>query len=266
MSEDNRPENGAIPPRVQIKVPGQSGDLSGADAAGKKKTARLSLDQVTAEPGVVAGAPVEGMGVASKTIRLAPALTGQVAVAPLPSIGKALTGTFVYDEPKRQTSRIPLESVMPGVGAGSSQGAVAAPSTIPKTIKVKRPSISLSPAAASAQGEAPVAAPVAEAPAAAKNQTARVEITPDMVPEAQQTQKKTIKIRRADGDAKPAGEQRSVAIARAESAEASIPSVAGQVAAPHWAFVGVAAVALLVLCFMVYVLAAQAFPNLGWSV
>lgn len=273
MSDDIKPEAGAIPPRVTIKIPGQSGDISGSgDAAGKKKTARLSLDQVTADPGAVAGAHVEGVGGVSKTIRLSPAQTGQATVTPLPSVGKALAGTFAYDEAKRQTSRIPLEAVMPGAsGTASLPGIPGVASTMPKTIKVKRPSLSLSADISAIKAETPAAIPV-EAPAAGKNQTARVDLAPEAVtegvPDSQPTQKKTIKIRRADGAESKPGEVRSVSIARADGTGAggAVVQAVGQVAKPHGAYVGLAAVALLVLCFMIYLLAAQAYPSLGWSV
>ena len=251
MSEETRPEDGAIPPRVTIKMPGQSGDMaSSSDPANKKKTARLSLNQATAEIGATPGAPVDGAGIVSKTIRLAPAMTGQVSVSPLPSVGKALTGTLGFDDVKRQTSRISLENALQG-GAPGGMGA------IPKTIKVKRPSISMGGGATPGTGNEP-----AEVPLAAKNQTARVEVTPDMVPEAQQTQKKTIKIRRAESAGEAKAEPRSVTIARSEAAVGA----GVQVAKPQAAFVWIAAAALMVMCFMLYVLAAQAFPNLGWSV
>jgi len=262
MSETINPEDGAIPPRVTIKVPGQSGDVSlASDAANKKKTARLSLSQVSAEPGAAPAAPVSGIGVVSKTIRLAPSMTGQVAVSPLPSVGKAMTGTFVYDEVKRQTSRISLESALQG-----STTSGAGVSAIPKTIKVKRPSISMgtgvSPAREDDSGEA-AAAPSA---AMSKSQTARVDISSDMVPEPQQTQKKTIKIRRGSDGGEAKAEPRSISIART-GAEGTPPSAAeAECAQPHGIFIGIAAAAILVLCFMIYVLAAQAYPSLGWSV
>ena len=272
MSEDIRPESGGIPPRVTIKVPGQSGEVSAAAAGSKKKTARIGLDQTTADTAALSGAHVENMGVASKTIRLAPAMTGQLSVSPLPSIGKALSGTFAYDDVKRQTSRIPLEAVLPAIANASSQpGSAAAASAIPKTIKVKRPSISLSPSMNAARvEEAPPPAVEPPVSMASKNQTSRVDVTPEMIPEPQQTQKKTIKIRRADGESRSV-EPRNVAIARsgeAAAADSSASSMAavGQVAQPHGAFIGIAAAAFLVLCFMIYVLAAQAYPHLGWSV
>ncbi|MEI8121868.1 MAG: hypothetical protein WCI20_07430 [bacterium] len=259
MSDDTKLEEGGIPPRVTIKVPGQSGEVVSA-GAGKKKTTRIALDQVSAESGAVQGAHVESVGVASKTIRLAPVVTSQTAVTPLPSIGKALSGNFSPDDGKRQTSRIPLEAIFPGM---SQSGTSGMPSSIPKTIKVKRPMISLSPKMdVATAGESVQVVSEPSSSVSAKSQTARVDVVPDTAPEAQQTQKKTIKIRRADGDPS-AAEPRSVSIAR--SGEDSAMATSNQVARPHGVFIGVAAAALMVLGFMIYVLAAQAYPSLGWS-
>lgn len=261
MSETTNPDSAAIPPRATIKVPGQSGEVAPAtepSLVSKKKTARLSLDSVSAEPGAVA-TPVAGPGVASKTIRLAPAMTTQISSSAIPALGKALTGSFLMDEVKHKTSRIPLESVLPGAAPVASSGGA---DSIPKTIKVKRPTITASPVNLKPEEAAPVTQP-------GKNQTARVEITPDMVADTQQTQKKTIKIRRPEGvggEAKAPSEGRAISIARAAAPEGGVAVAArDQVAKPHVAFVGIAAAALLVLCFMIYVLAAQVYPDLGLS-
>ena len=270
MSEDIKPENGAIPPRLTIKVPGAgvAAEAVPAEApppATKKKTSRMSLDQVTADPGAPA-APVSGVGVASKTIRLAPAISGQLVSSSMP-VGKALSGVLMSaDDGKRTTSRIPLESVL----SPKSETPAGGGDATPKTIKVKRPTISVGSKVAAMPVDAaavPGPVPTPSAAASAKNQTARVDILPDMVIEAQQTQKKTIKIRRADGaGGEVKATPRTVGIVRAEgeSSEAAVADQA-QVAAPHWIFPSLAAVALLLICFMIYVLAAQAYPNLGWS-
>ena len=108
------------------------------------------------------------------------------------------------------------------------------------------------------------AAPSSPQPAvssAEKSQTARVDIPAEGIPgEAQQTQKKTIKIRRADGEAKPIG--RAVNIARAEGGGVD---VGGEAPAPHWAYIATASAAVVTMCVMMYALIAQVFPNLGWS-
>lgn len=279
MSEDNKSGNAPIPPRLTIKAPGQTGGLGTRpletpstmapppnpsvppelnQVAGlKKKTARISLDQVTAESG--APATVSGVGIASKTIRLAPAMMGQGAVTPLPPVGKALSGMLISDDAKRKTSRISLDSVLPQLEAAASAGGDAGP----KTIRIKRPTFSSST-------NLPTMAPVEPAPVVtpvepnAKSQTARVDIPPEaMVTEAQQTQKKTIKIRRAEGGSEAKTAPRSISVARAEAALERATQV--QVATPHWSFVMVAAAAVIVMCVMLYALMAQAYPSLGWS-
>lgn len=269
MSDDIKPENGSIPPRVTIKIPGQSGELAETPTAAtvptnKTKTARISLDQVTAEPGATQAASVSGVGVASKTIRLAPAMTNQVLISPMPSVGKALSG-MISEESKSQTSRISLESVLAEMGGKPQESA-------PKTIKVKRPVLTNMPKVTSlpaeVQPESPPRAimvpPQAAGELVSKSQTARVDIVPEAA-EPQQTQKKTIKIRRADGgagDSKPV--TRSVSLARGEDHEALKDG--SEVSAPHGIFIAIAAAAALVLCFMLYVLTAQANPALGWVV
>jgi hypothetical protein len=280
MSEEIKSGTGPIPPRVIIKNQGQS-DVAGTIAPGvaiatppsvlekqadgsqppvsfnKKKTARIALDQVTAEPGATVS--VAGAGLASKTIRLAPAMSGQVSATPFPSVGKALTGMLISDDAKRKTSRISLESVLPQLEAASAGGEAT-----PKTIRIKRPSISI-PASVS-QSQPQVIEPVVVAAPDAKSQTARVDIPPEAVAaEGQQTQKKTIKIRRADGGGTEIkASPRPVSIARNEE-EVAVSSSA-QVATPHWSFVLIAAAAVVTLCVMMYVLMAQAYPSLGWSV
>ncbi len=283
MSDDIESGNGPIPPRMTIKNQGKSdssavnmpegGDLNSNASSGstdpnpapislnKKKTARIALDQVTAETGAASAVP--GTGIASKTIRLAPAMTGQVAAAPFPSVGKALTGMLVSDETKRKTSRISLDAVLPQLEVTAPAGG----DSTPKTIRIKRPTLSVPPASIPPiQVKEPPPSVVVAAPINEKSQTSRVDIPPEAVAmEEQQTQKKTIKIRRADGGAPETGAApRSISISRTEAAVAVPETV--QVAAPHWSFVLVAAAAVVTLCVMLYVLMAQAYPSLGWSV
>ncbi|MEI6563305.1 MAG: hypothetical protein WCO42_03240 [bacterium] len=278
MNEENKSENGGIPPRLTIKKPEQSGEAGDTVAtrdssvppvipegnpvpvqdpslAGfKKKTSRISLDQVSAEPGATLAASVSGVGVASKTIRLAPAVTGQIS---LPSVGKVLSGVIVSDDANRRTSRISLDSILPRTEAGT-----AGEDAVPKTIRVKRPTLSTPVGMPSLSVAAPTTPPLSSS---AKSQTARVVVPEEVVSsESQQTQKKTIKIRRADGggvDIKAV--PRSVTIARTEGDAADQSE--GEVPAPHWAFVVTASAAVVMMCVMMYALIAQVFPNLGWS-
>lgn len=262
MSEDNKIGSGTIPPRVTIKAPGAAegpapAKIPDGNPALKKKTARIALDQVTADEG--APATLSNAGLATKTIRLAPAVTSPLAVSPLPSIGKALTGIFVTEDLKRKTSRISLDAVLPQLEAAGAAGGDSGP----KTIRIKRPAIA-TPSALPAITEAPgdvVAVPEADL----KSQTARVDIPPESAAiEGQQTQKKTIKIRRSDGGgAEVKAAPRSISISRNE-AQAAVPTQT-QVTQPHWAFVLAAVAAVIVMCVMLYALMAQAVPTLGWS-
>lgn len=282
MSEETNTGTGSIPPRLTIKKQEQNESESAESGApevtmsnpplsleskptlnqdmgvpsNKKKTARITLDQVTAEPG--ASATVFGAGLASKTIRLAPAMTGQVSAEPLFSVGKAMTGMLVSDDAKRKTSRISLDSVLPQLDSVAAAGGDSAP----KTIKIKRPTLSQP---VTIRPPASVEAP-AVGDVGAKSRTARVDIPQEenAPAEAQQTQKKTIKIRRADGvgaDGASMSAPRTVSISRNEPEAAGI--VSEQVAAPHWSFVVIAAAAVVMMCVMLYVLVSQAYPSVG---
>ncbi|MEI7879404.1 MAG: hypothetical protein WCI95_00885 [bacterium] len=272
MSEDIKSGSGPIPPRLTIVKPGQSDDSAATapeavtfvppsnpvanPATGlppnKKKTARIPLDQVSTEPGVT----VSSAGMVSKTIRLSPAMTGMGSVVPMPSVGKVLSGMNVSDDTKRKTSRISLEAVLPQLEAAAAGG-----DTGPKTIRIKRPTMA-------APGSSPplpaletgAVAPTEPSP---KSQTTRVDIPPEATAEGQQTQKKTIKIRRAEGvgpEVKAGPRLVSISRNETETAAASV-----QVVAPHWSFVLMATAAVVTMCVMLYVLMAQAYPSLGWT-
>lgn len=274
MSEDTTSGTDPIPPRLTIKKMGQdeAAEMSANEGASsppsspelhpspeqgmppnKKKTARIALDQVTADP----GATVSGAGLASKTIRLAPAMTGQVSALPLPSVGKVMTGMLVANDAKRKTSRISLDSVLPQLESAGAGG-----DATPKTIKIKRPSFAPSANVRPVQAEESAVAEPSD-----KSRTARVDMPQEAIAAAagQQTQKKTIKIRRSDGGGSDGGGMapRSVNISRIDTAAAMEPSV--QVAVPHWSFVLIATAAVITMCVMLYVLMAQAYPSLGLS-
>lgn len=82
---------------------------------------------------------------------------------------------------------------------------------------------------------------------------------------AQATQRKTIKIRRADGTAAKS-QPRNVAVARIETETAgATEGLTEELVRINVAFPIMAAVALVILGVLVVILAAQAFPNLGWN-
>ncbi len=277
MSENTTPGGDPIPPKLNLRQDNPLLDLVNAARKErdekhhtaridlpetppevtntlKKKTSRIPLDQVSAEPGAAAGSPVAGIG-ASKTIRLTnpSSSTPTITIAPSP---KAMSVAMMQDDAKRQTSRIPLESATPGSGDGSDGQAA-----IPKTIRIKRPMVTQAIPLAPAPVPPP---PSQEPPFAPKSSTSRIDLPKqEVTEEGQVTQRKTIKIRRADGDAVTLPGPRSPVVARLEQEAAA--QAAETVSAPHPVFPVLAAVALVLLCVLVYVLCVQAFPDLHWS-
>jgi hypothetical protein len=292
MTEPTSPPNGAVPPRLSLKKPGQpltvpppaapaaapapapspksqtariplpAGLAEALPGSPKKKTARISLDAAVAEPGAKPALATSGVGV-SKTIRLAPAPVAPSQTPAPASISKTISNIVTSPEAKLITSRIPLEQVM---AAGESAG--------PKTIRIRRPGATLSgPIITTTPEPLTEPAPPESVPEPSKSQTARVELQPDLASDIQQTQRKTIKIRRAGGEGAPTirAAPRSLSVTRAaglDEAAAGLTPEAGVPPTPRWhvVFPVAAAAALCVLCFMIYVLAAQAFPQLGWHV
>ena len=279
MSDELKPANGAVPPKLTLRkgetaaIPPQT--VIGAPAVPKSETSRVDLSttqtpesaqtikkSTTRIPLEASGAgtaelpTLGGQNISSKTIRLTPlSATRPLTIPPAPRPAPSAA-----DAAKRQTSRIPLEAALAEERAAAS-GATAPGS--PKTIRIKRPTqtpATLPTTLPAAAPEAPTAQTIQQTQ---KSKTSRVDAA-DVQAEsgAQATQRKTIKIRRADGAvSKPA--PRSVAVARLE-AEAAERHAENQVHV-HVAFPIMAAVALFVLGLLVIVLAAQAFPNLGWK-
>jgi hypothetical protein len=295
MSDDPKPPNGNLPPKLTLRKE-ESGAIAlptptpaaGSPPPSKKATARIPL--ASTESGA---ADAAGTNYSTKTIRLTPLaasrpLSVAPAVRPPPSATTSLSDlakrqtsripleaamatdhtpsatTSLSDLAKRQTSRIPLEAAMATDHTPSAAASLAV-SEAPKTIRIKRPGQAPAPVGATIKAPAPSPEP---APAAAsdanaqKSKTARVDVE-DMQAEdaAQATQRKTIKIRRAEGaTAKPIPRSMAVARVEAEAAEAAIAeSVRINVAFPI-----MAAVALVILGVLIVIVAAQAFPSLGW--
>ena len=277
MSEETKPAGGAIPPRITLKQAegvgnGDAAPADGSEAKGKttrveivppvqevaptlkKKTSRIPLEQIAPESGA---RPVSPTGLSSKTMRLAPATPPppSISIPPQGPATRVMTGARVSDETKRQTSRISLDTVL-SERPSAEGGAQAAPG-VPKTIRIKRPTSS--PAGT---GSPSAPAPALPEVSAAKRTTSRIEIGGEAPAEGQQTQRKTIKSRRADGGATVArSAPRSVSVARLEAQAAE--RRAGELAegSVHFLFPVAAAVALVLMGVMLYVLAVQAFPN-----
>jgi hypothetical protein len=163
------------------------------------------------------------------------------------------------EQAKRQTSRIPLETVLSGTSAGEMTASGTSPS--PKTIRIKRPEASQSVKLG------PSPEPVSQPPqpvdlSAAKRSTSRLELVEEPQPESQNTQRKTIKIRRAEGPGsinKPAPRSVNVARLEAKAAEYQAEQAAAEVI--HVIYPVAAAVAFLILCATLYVLVLQVLPG-----
>ena len=153
------------------------------------------------------------------------------------------------------------------MAAEQAAAGTTASSDAPKTIRIKRPGQPPAPPVATVKTTAPAAQPAEAASdvSAQKAKTSRVDLSELQSEEAgQATQRKTIKIRRADGaTAKPA--PRSIAVSRLEPETTAAGAVEEAKVKVGVAFPIMAAAALVLLGVLVVVLAAQAFPNLGWT-
>jgi hypothetical protein len=220
-------------------------------AAAKKETSRIPLEaaKLPSAPAPAAGAPAAG---APKTIRIKP------VAAPVP--GKTIKPEMaapVETPPsaerlaaaKRSTSRISLDAVL------GAEAAAPKPAEGPKTIRLKRPGeasgVKVQPAAMPSAASAPQrpAEPVAPAapPVAAQEPT---------VPA---TVRKTVLVKRPG--ARPAGEGEGTPATPLPDAALSMEEmgVAGAADEPSWVFSVFAAAAVLVVCVLIYALAAQTF-------
>jgi hypothetical protein len=212
------------------------------------------LEQVSAEAGAPSGAPVGGVGISSKTIRLAPPTPTPPTISIPPATPVTRVMTRGPDDAKRQTSRISLE-----IALAERADAGGAPGT-PKTIRIKRPVA----APGAKEGVAPAPSPTEAPTVVAKSITSRIDAAEAPQPEGQPTQRKTIKIRRAEGGVTLKPAPRSVAVARleAEAAERRAEEVAEST---HVLFPVAAAVAVCILVFMIYAFLVQAFPDANLS-
>jgi hypothetical protein len=231
---------------VPIGIKRESVDL-GAEAGTKRSTSKISLP-TTLEP------PAEAVPVGTKTIRIAPGvveLGQQVSKSEEPDGARVPLPLAPPPDPKRQTSRISLESVL---GSGGQSAA-------PKTIKLQRP------ASASIPGRVPPpddsGSPAVQDNASPSDHTA--EDADDGKPEAD---KKTIKVKRPSvkpfvrsggASGSPDSEDSAVMFAPPEF----IAVAQGRM---HWTFVITACAATMVSCVLIYVLLAQVIgPNISMT-
>lgn len=205
----------------------------------KSKTTRINLGAFTTDTGAPKTIKIQRPSEAA-TIKLNRPGTPPAATpaAPPPSQSQA----------KRQTSRISLQEafVAPAEGQTAAPAESAAPSSGPKTIRIKRPNDS-----GGSQTQENISTP-----AAAPSPEPGLEAGPP-------TQRKTIKLRRPGGGE---GEARHSVTLPKSAADFAAAQAAGPVVdtdEPGVLFAVVSLVAVLVCCVMVYMLCAQALPSLG---
>jgi len=260
----------------------QKGDLPGRTKAedigrkpaSKKETSRISLEAATSVLDLEGEQQLKSPG----TIPVKPKAAGPPAEMPRPETlsqpPPAPSADMLSD--KRKTSRISLEAAL------AREGNIAeAPAAGPKTIKLKRPSevptvkISRPPEVMEVKDKEAVAAGKA-----ALSKTARLDLVPALAPAGAaapgkaeqpagkqdgifQTRSKTIRVKRPT----PRGEVSALSaagIAKEEKPEAETSAI--EVDEPGTVFAFIALVAVLLVVVLIYVLTAQAYPqlNLAW--
>lgn len=266
-SNDEKSSNAGVPPKIdptktppspEPAFPGKRQttrvDLAAAEAGeAKKKTSRLPLE---AALGTDSQRPAQTG--TPKTIRIKRPLMAPTVAPSTPEEPPAQPEGDV----KRKTSRIELEAALTASAAAEPEKPAPAGAT-PKTIRIKRPS------QVSGARMAPPGAPVEaetrpDAGPSLKSQTSRIEAAiaaPE--PAATPTQRKTIRIRRPEGGPRVTVASRAVTIARPEEAAAVKTEAKAEEKGVGAVFVIAAIAAALVVCVLIYVLAAQALPNLN---
>ncbi|MBL7076999.1 MAG: hypothetical protein ISS31_05980 [Kiritimatiellae bacterium] len=227
----------------------------------KRKTSRIPLESAKA-PEEKAGAKEGAAKLKPKTIKIKPS-------APVPKvrstqplsitvpIAEEDTEKIRTDAAKRQTSRIPLEDALTA-DKESDEPAEPVDPARPKTIKIKRPGSE----AATVKAKKPVPK---KGDDGEMGKTARLDHLPLDEAETTPTQKKTIRVKRPDGAsttapvaAAPAAPRPGLGLTPPEPIEQPRSDEPGGV----WAILALAAT--LVLCVVIYMLAAQAFgPNVS---
>ncbi len=233
-----KPKTVSLKPKPAMGIKRGGVDLK-APAGSKRATSKIPFSSSAA-----------GDAIGTKTIKIKPSaeinrLTGNVPVPAPPTIDAKIP------DPKRQTSRISLESAL-----GTEEE-----STGPKTIRLKRPS------------KTPTVKVSENSDEGSLSKTSKIEMPKDAGIPA--TQKKTIKIKRPSQKRTGA----SVSVKRKsgdETAESSnntdtpilqpLQPLTKQKApdTAHWTFLFSSIAALIIACVFIYVLCAQVFgPNIS---
>ena len=231
---------------VPIGIKRESVDLS-AEAGTKRSTSKISLPATL-------DSPAEVVPVGTKTIRIAPVVAEpgqQVVKSEEPDGARVPLPLAPPPDPKRQTSRISLESVL---GSGGQSAA-------PKTIKLQRPASASAPGKVSSPDES--ASPTAQDNASPSDQDAD-----DAEAGKSEADKKTIKVKRpsvkpfvrtAGASGSPDSEDSPVMFAPPEFVAVAQDRM-------HWTFVIAACAATIVSCVLIYMLLAQVIgPNISMT-
>ncbi|MBT3296901.1 MAG: hypothetical protein HN919_01360 [Verrucomicrobia bacterium] len=228
----------------------------------KRKTSRIPLASAT--PSEPDGDSDEPIGIKPRTIKIKPS-------APVPKIRStqplsitvpmaetdAAVASANADAEKRKTSRIPLEEALTA-DKESTEPAEPADPARPKTIKIRRPGSS---EAATVKLKTP--ASVGGSGQADMGKTARLDSLDLTDADSTPTQKKTIRVKRPNAPqaAKPSL-NRAAAAPSGRGLMPPEPLEESDEPGVVWALFGIAA--MLVLCVVIYMLAAQAVgPNLS---
>ncbi len=238
---------------VPIGIKRETANLS-ADSGSKRSTSKLSLP-------IDIGGPTEAVPVGTKTIRIAPSQIGPAAATDKADAQGGHIGTPAgvaqTPDPKRQTSRISLESVLGG-GSSSSPSSPSSPSlsSSPKTVKLKRPEPTASTIKVQSAGT-----PAGDSPP----KTEPVE--DDAGDEVPESEKKTIKVKRPSikMPARKTGGGQDETTDQPTMFAPPVAVVAGEDRV-HWTFVIAACAATLVSFVLIYVLLAQVLgPNISMT-
>jgi len=247
-------------PAAKAPKPPEAKEAAPAKTNTKRKTSRIPLESAKAPETKGEQGEAKATTLKPKTIKIKP-------TAPVPKvrstqplsitvpIAEADSDKIHTDAAKRKTSRIPLEEALTA-DTESEEPAEAADPARPKTIKIKRPGSE----ASTVKARKP--APAKAADDGEMSKTARLDSLPLDEADATPTQKKTIRVKRPD------------AASTATSAPAAPPRPGLGLTPPEpieersdepgvvWAILALAA--MIVLCVVIYMLAAQAVgPNVS---
>ncbi len=265
-AEDNKKKTSRISldSALSMRIDDVMGEVSGGDSKkdGGPKTIRLSRPPSAGAESKPAAEAVADKG-GPKTIRLK---RPSDAAAPSTSSQAA----------KKKTSRISLDNVLQSNAKAGESSTAAGGATDIKTIRLKRPDAGKSQSSAAKIPGGESAADKDAGEQDAKSRTSRLDTSDTEEPAADAvptTQRKTIRIKRPDGSgvSKPS---RTLSLARDKTgapAEAEAPEESASseeplpAQRPGLVFTLATVAAVIVAALLVYMLAAQAFPDAGLS-